>query len=64
MSKVLKNLISYGSRAQVQQLINHHVRRIKMTQKEKEIDREGYEQKDIDEINQYIPFVDTKIFWK
>ncbi|MDI9447988.1 MAG: hypothetical protein QM303_05145, partial [Bacillota bacterium] len=60
----LKNLISYGSRAQVQQLINHHVRRIKMTQKEKEIDREGYEQKDIDEINQYIPFVDTKIFWK
>lgn len=30
----------------------------------KEIDREGYDQKDIDEINQHIPFVDTKIFWK
>jgi hypothetical protein len=31
---------------------------------QQEITREGYEQKDIDEINQYIPFVDTKIFWK
>jgi hypothetical protein len=31
---------------------------------QKEIGREGYDQKDIDEINQYIPFVDTKIFWK
>ncbi len=35
-----------------------------MTQKDKEIDREGYTQEDIDEINTYIPFVDTKIFWK
>lgn len=30
----------------------------------KEIDREGYDQKEIDELNQYIPFTDTKIFWK
>ncbi len=30
----------------------------------KEINREGYAQKDIDKINQSIPFVDTKIFWK
>ncbi|NLI14092.1 hypothetical protein [Pelotomaculum propionicicum] len=31
---------------------------------QQEVNREGYEQKDIDEMNQYIPFVDTKIFWK